>query len=354
MKTASHILRIPSYPPELPHAALLRMASNENCYGPSPHVIEVMREILPQANRYPNENGYALREAIGHKLHVPVSQIILGNGSTEIAELIARTYLQLQDNAVTAEQTFMMYPIAVESTGASCRQIPNKDFGYDLQAILAALDGNTRVVYIANPNNPTGLMIRKPEMDAFLAAVPSNIVVVLDEAYGEYVEDKDYPNGLYYVSEFPNVVVLRTFSKVHSLAGLRIRYGIAGDEIGSDVNRIRAPYNTNVVAQAAALAALEDMDHVQKSKEWNRRERFFLESKLHSLGVRFLPSTANFILLILPDTAAVSRQLAQRGVLVRAMQRFHVPDGLRVTIGTHEENVSFLEALQDVLERVHG
>jgi histidinol-phosphate aminotransferase len=351
MKPASHIFAMPDYLQEVPQASKIWLASNENCYGPSPKVVEVIAGALTQVNRYPNEGGYLLREAIAAKHSVSISQVILGNGSSEVVELIARAFLQPQDNAITSAQTFVMYPHAIRSTGAECRQIPAKDFAYDLDAIAAAIDEHTRVIYVANPNNPTGLMIGKAILDPFVASLSSNIVVVLDEAYFDYVESDDFPQALEYVKSFPNVIVLRTFSKVHSLAGLRIGYGIGSEAVISSLNRVRAPYNVNVLAERAALAALEDEEHVRLSKEGNRHERRFLESSLDRLGVRYLPTTANFFLTILHDPSDVAAQLKQNGIVVRTTGRFNIPEGIRVTIGTHEENIAFIEALEKIVTK---
>jgi histidinol-phosphate aminotransferase len=334
---------------ELGLPTVIKLASNENCLGPSPRAIEAIEQTLPRANRYPDGSGYYLRQALSNKLGVPASRIMLGNGSTDLVEIIARTYLQPGHNSITARQTFLMYRLATLSMNAAAVEVPNRDYAYDPGEMLEAIDKNTKIVFIANPNNPTGMMIPKSEMDRFLAEVPAHVLVVLDEAYFEYIERNDFPNGLDYLSRFPNLIVLRTFSKIYGLAGIRIGYALASDEIIALLNRIRSPFNTSLVAQAAGIAALEDVDHVRRTLEHNRKERSFLEERLAAMRIRVLPSVTNFLLLLIPDAATVYEKLLRSGIITRPMGPFNLPEGLRVTVGRHEENVAFLKALEQSL-----
>ena len=355
---ASHILQIDPYKPGKPEDELARelglsrvfkMASNENCLGPSPLAVEAMKAAVEKTHRYPDGSGYALRQELSRKLKMPFPQIIPGNGSTDLVEIIAHTYLQPGDNCITADQTFVMYRIAAISVNAKCITIPVRNFSYDLDAMLGAINSRTRVIYIANPNNPTGTMIPRREFEAFLREVPPDVLVIHDEAYCEYVERTDYPNGLEYIDKHPNLVVLRTFSKIYGLAGIRIGYGISCEEIILNLNRVRSPFNTSSVAQAAAIAAINDNEHIRRSREHNRTERKFLETELLARNIPYVPSVTNFVLLNVPDCMRIYDALLHHGVIVRPMKSFNNQEGIRVTVGRHEENVAFLAALEKVL-----
>ena len=352
------ISQIEPYKPGKPEEELMRelglhtvikLASNENSLGPSPLAMKAIQEAAQRTNRYPDGSGYYLRQALSKKWNVSPSRIMLGNGSTDLVEIIARTYLQPQLNSITAKQTFLMYRLATLSMNATCIEIANRDYAYDLAGMLEAINGNTRIIFIANPNNPTGMMINKSEMESFLGNLPSRVLVVLDEAYFEYVERDDFPNGLEYLGQYSNLIVLRTFSKVYGLAGIRIGYAIASEDVIAQLNRIRSPFNTSVVAQAAGLAALEDVEHVERSRKANREEKRFLEERLAAMKIRVLPSVSNFLLLLIPNAAVIYERLLGLGIIARHMGSFNLPDGLRVTIGRHEENEAFLQALERVL-----
>lgn len=352
---APHILQIDPYKPGKPEDELARelglsrvfkMASNENCLGPSPMALEAIGKMLSKSHRYPDGSGYAFRRALSEKLNTPFAQIIPGNGSTDLVETIARTYLQPGDNTITADQTFVMYRIATIGADGKCITIPVREFSYDLSGILKAINERTRIIYIANPNNPTGTMIPKREFEAFLREVPPDVLVVHDEAYREYVERDDYPNGLDYLPNYPNLVVLRTFSKIYGLAGIRIGYGVSCEEVILNLNRLRSPFNTSSIAQAAAIAALDDEQHVTRSREHNRIERRFLETELKARNIPYVPSVTNFVLLNVPGCMQIYQAMLQHGVIVRPMKSFNNQEGIRVTIGTHEENVAFLRALE--------
>ena len=354
----SNILKIEPYLPGKPEEELMRelglnhvikMASNENCFGPSPSAMEAMKTAVERVHRYPDGNGYYLRKALSEKLGVAFEHIILGNGSADLIEMIARTYLEPGSNTITADQTFLMYRNATLGMNAECKTITLQDFTFDLKAILKAVDARTRLIYIANPNNPTGTIVKRRVMESFLKQVPSGILVVLDEAYFDYVEDPEYASGLEFLDRYKNLIVLRTFSKIHGLAGIRIGYGIMCDEIIVNLNRIRAPFNTNSVAQAAALAALTDTDHIRLSRETNHLQREWLQDKLGALNVPFVPSVTNFVLLPLRDSERIFKELLIRGIIVRSMRSLSCDDGLRVTIGKPEENQAFLDSLQSIL-----
>jgi histidinol-phosphate aminotransferase len=352
-----NILEIQPYKPGKPEEELMRelnldhvikLASNENCLGPSPLALEAMQQSAIRTNRYPDGNGYYLRKALAEKLKVDFDQIILGNGSTDLVNIIARTYLESGDNTVTLDQTFLMYKIATLTMNANCIQVPLQNYKCNLDEVAKAVDSHTKIIYLANPNNPTGTFVTKQELRNFLQSLPHQVLVVLDEAYFDYVEDPEYPDGILVAREFPNLIVLRTFSKVYGLAGIRMGYGIADPEIIENLNRVRSPFNTNVLAQSAALAALEDHEHVNKSRNTNRDERKFLEAGLSRLGVPFVPSVANFILIPIEHATEIYEALLHDGIIVRPMNSFHLQEGLRVTIGKHDENVAFLFALAKI------
>lgn len=360
LEVASHILQIDPYKPGKPEDELIRelglahvikLASNENCLGPSPLAVEAVKKTADRMHRYPDGSGFSLRDVLSRKIGIPLKRIVLGNGSTDIVETIARTYLQPGDNAITADQTFVMYRIATISVNSECRTIPVRDFSYDLDAILAAIDQRTRIIYIANPNNPTGTMIHRKEFESFLQSVPPDVLIVHDEAYREYVEEEEYPNGVEYLQRYPNIIVLRTFSKIYGLAGIRIGYGVSSEDVILNLNRLRSPFNTSSIAQAAAIAALDDVNHIARSREHNRVERQFLVTELKARGIPCTPSVTNFLLLNVPECMRIYEALLHHGVIVRPMKSFNNQEGIRVTIGKHEENITFLEALDKVCGR---
>lgn len=316
---------------------ILRMDANESCYGPSPRAVRAAADALCGINLYPDDSNPHLRRALTDRFGVPADQIIFGNGSSELIELIARAYLRAGQNSVTADSTFVLFRPATEWTGAQCREIPLRDWKFDLEAIRSAIDENTRIIYIANPNNPTGTHLPPRELEAFLNDVPSHVVTVLDQAYFEFTED---PNDL---PEREGVIVLRTFSKIYGLAGLRIGYGVASKKIIEHLDRVRSQYNINSVAQAAALAALEDPDHIRTVKAKHKQERSFMETELSRIGIPFVPSITNFMLLLVSNPEETCNDLRQYGIRTRL-----VKPGIRVTLGTHNENLQFLEALKSL------
>jgi histidinol-phosphate aminotransferase len=353
--------RIRPYPPgkpieeverELGHTAI-KLASNENPLGPSPQAQEAIRNHLSHIHFYPDGSGFYLRKKLAETHGLPPDQIILGAGSTELIELAAKTFLSgSSDEAITSESAFYMYRLAIEDMGAALIQTPMRDQTFDLAAIAHAITARTKLVYLGNPNNPTGTAFTAEELDRFLAAIPPRVLVVLDEAYFEYVQRPDYSRSLDAVRAGKNLLVLRTFSKVHGLAGIRLGYGMGHQELIECLQRIRSPFNASSLAQVAGMAALDDTEHVAKSVENNRREMKFLTGELTLAGVRYTPSAGNFLLI---DTGRDCEEdfirLLHEGIIVRPMKLYGFPTCLRVTVGRHEENEQFLEALRRVLAR---
>ncbi|MGB8655432.1 MAG: histidinol-phosphate transaminase [Candidatus Acidiferrales bacterium] len=355
---------------------LIQLASNENPLGPSPLAIAAARDALASANRYPDDNSSALRDALAHLHSVPPENILLGNGSTELIDLAARTVLSPGDVAVVSHGTFPLYAIAVRSARAESIEIPSRDFAPDLEALARAVTPSTKLIYLANPNNPTGTIFSAAALARFLDDIPKTILVVLDEAYCDYVARSDYPRSLDLLRGGRNLLVLRTFSKIHGLAGLRIGYGLAPAALVRAMNAIRMIYNTSRVAHAAALAALGDSDHLRRSLETNRAGQHQLCAGLATLGaipfvpdhdtasvsawacagpIRMVPSSANFIFLDFGyDTRPLCADLADRGVQVRPTEWMGYPHGLRVSIGAAADNDAFLGALAAAMAAGHS
>ncbi len=350
--------RIRPYPPgkpieeverELGHTAI-KLASNENPLGPSPKAIEAIRGRVDRIHLYPDGNGYYLRKRLAEIHELDMGQVILGAGSTDLIELVARTFLTAGDEAITSESSFYIYRLAMDEVGAQRVETPLADEGINLTAMARAVTHRTKVIYIGNPNNPTGTLVTAEDIDRFLSAIPPSVLVVLDEAYYEYAQRPGYSHSLDYVREGRNVLVLRTFSKVHGLAGLRIGYGLGHAELIEVLNRVRSPFNASSLAQAAALAALDDREHIARSVESNRREMKFVSQELALLGVRYTPSAANFILMDTGhDCEEDFMRLLHQGVIVRPMKLYGFPTRLRVTIGARPDNERFLEALTKVM-----
>jgi histidinol-phosphate aminotransferase len=326
----------------------IKLASNENPLGPSPLGIEAAKKALAQANRYPDGSGFYLREALSKRHAIPADNIILGGGSTELIDLSARMVLRPGDCGVTSFGSFPLYHIAVRATGARYLEIPMRDFTFDLPAIARELPSETKLIFLANPNNPTGTMFTAADFDAFLARVPEHVLIVLDEAYCDYVGRPDYSRSIEIVRGGRNLIVLRTFSKVYGLAGLRIGYGVGPAGLLNEMNKIRGPFNTSGVAQAAALAALDDVEHVRRSVESNRAGLAQLAAGFQKLGLHFIPSFANFVLVNFGfDADPLAADLLKRGVIVRPMRWMGFPDAIRVSVGTQAENEKLLHALAE-------
>ncbi|MDE0034072.1 MAG: histidinol-phosphate transaminase [Deltaproteobacteria bacterium] len=326
-----------------------KLASNENPLGPSPKAVAALRERLEELHLYPDGGCFHLRQALAAKLRVAPERLVFGNGSNELIELAVRTFLRPGDEALLSEGTFVAYPLSLNAMGAVMRTVPLKDYGYDLAAMAGALTAKTRCVFLANPNNPTGTIYRRPEWEAFLERVGPDVLVVADEAYFEYATDPDYPDSLDDQRDDRAVLTLRTFSKVYGLAGLRVGYGIAHPDIVAMMNQVREPFNVNAAAQWAATAAVHDTEHLRRSVEVNNQGLAFLGERLTALGVQWVPSQANFILVRVGPVAGVFEAMLRRGVIVRPVGP-EFPEHVRVTVGTPDENRRFLDCLERILE----
>lgn len=331
---------------ELGITGSIKLASNENPVGPSPLALEVIKEITKDLNRYPDGSGHYLRSALAERLSVKQENIILGNGSNELLDIAVRTFMRPGDDAVMAHPSFVVYSLAVQSLGAGSIQVPLKDFTHDLDAMTDAVTERTRIVFIANPNNPTGTMNTKEELDRMMERLPEDILVVMDEAYHEYVSDPEYADSMKWFSEGKDILILRTFSKIYGLAGLRIGYGIAKSEIVTEMNKLRPPFNTNSISQAAALKALDDTGHIDNSRRVNEEGKRYLYGELGRLGIRHVPTEANFIYMPVENSMALYEKLLRLGVIVRPIG----PGAIRVTVGLPEENKRFIEAFEAVIK----
>ena len=335
---------------DLDPASIVKLASNENPLGPSPKALEAIRQALPELTRYPDGNGFELKSRLAARCGVQINQVTLGNGSNDILDLVARAYLAPGLNAVFSQYAFAVYPISTQAVGAQGKVVPANDYGHDLDAMLAAIDENTRVVFIANPNNPTGTWFGPDALERFLARVPQSVLVVLDEAYIEFAEGDELPDGLKYLARYDNLLVSRTFSKAYGLAALRVGYALSSAQIADVLNRVRQPFNVNSLALSAACAALDDADYLAQSRQLNDAGMAQLEAGLRELGLSWIPSKGNFIAVDFGrDTAAINQALLRAGVIVRPVAGYGMPNFLRISIGLPAENARFLEALAKVL-----
>ncbi len=332
---------------ELGISGSIKLASNENPLGPSTRAVNAVRKALEGLNRYPDGSGFYLSQALAKQLGVEIDQIILGNGSNELIELAVRTFVQPGDEVVSADPSFVVYKMITQAAGGTNVIVPCKDLRHDLDAMAERITAKTRLVFIANPNNPTGTMNTKTEMDRFMAKVPEAVLVCVDEAYFEYVTRADYPDTLDYLREGKNVLALRTFSKIYGLAGLRVGYGITAPAVAELMNKVRQPFNTNALAQAGALAALSDRKHVEKSVTLNNEGKQLLYKEFDRLGVTYVPTEANFILFETQlDGKDLYTSLLKKGVIIRPMGGRR----LRVTIGLPDENKRFVKELEEALK----
>jgi histidinol-phosphate aminotransferase len=327
----------------------VKLASNENPLGPSPLAVEAVKRALAESNRYPEGGSKRLREALAGRHSVTPEQIFIGLGSSEVIDLASRALLRPGLEGITSQGTFALFPIAIRASGARLTLVPLRNFTFDLSAMAGAITAETRIIYLANPNNPTGTAFGAGELDAFLARVPEEVLVVLDEAYCEYVERADYPKSIELFRRHDNLLILRTFSKVYGLAGLRIGYGIGRSGLVTELNKLRTPFNVSNLAQAAALAALDDAEHVRRSVESNRAGRKQLAEGFARLGLTPAPSDTNFVFLELgPETSPICEELLRRGVIVRPLGWMGLPEAVRITVGRPEENEKCLAAMGDV------
>ena len=329
----------------------IKLASNENPLGPSPRAVEALRGALADIHRYPDGGGFYLKQRLAAKLGVSADQIALGNGSNEILEFVARTFLRPGEDAVMSEQAFVVYASVVQAAAGIPRAVPLREFTHDLDAIADAVRKSTRLVFLGNPNNPTGTIYPRGAFERLLERLPKDVVVVADDAYAEYVTDPEYPRTLDYLRPDRLLITLRTFSKIYGLAGLRLGYGIGPAELVAALERVRQPFNVNVLAQVAALAALDDEEHVERSRRANREGMLFLEREFTRLGLDYVPSQANFVLVRVGDGSEVYERLLRRAVIVRPMGGYEFPEHVRVTVGTAEENRRFVEALEGALSQ---
>jgi histidinol-phosphate aminotransferase len=327
---------------------IVKLASNENPLGPSPRAKAAMTEALDHAHIYPDGGGYRLRAALAEKFHFSLENIILGNGSNEIIEFIGHAFLKPGDEVITAQHAFVVYRLMATLFGATTVEVPDPGFAHDLDAMAAAITPRTREVFIANPNNPTGTLVGQKALDRFMEKVPPHVIVVFDEAYYEFL--KTPPDTLKYVREGrPNVIVLRTFSKIQGLAGLRIGYGFGSNEIIAILQKTRQPFNVNAVAQAGALAGLLDDDHQQKTRQVTWEGREFLERQFRQLGLEYVPSEANFILVKVGSGSEFFKQMLARGVIIRDMTSYNLPEWVRISVGTMPENEKCIRVMREGL-----
>lgn len=360
-----YIAALVPYPPGKPLDELereygisnsIKLASNENPLGPSPMAICALRDALGGLHRYPDGSGYYLRKRLSDRFGLPFEGIVLGNGSNEIIELLIGTFLLPGDEAILPAPSFLVYKLAVQARGGKSTVIPLKDFSLDLDAMSAAITPRTKLIFVNNPNNPTGIAITRKSFESFLEAVPPGVIIVLDEAYREFVRNNDTPNGFDYVGKSSKpVVVLRTFSKLYGLAGLRIGYGAMDPEVADYLNRVRQPFNTGTLSQIAALAALDDEDFVRKTLEtvWSGLD--YLYGAVERLGLRYMPTETNFFLIEVPaDAKDVFEAMLRKGVIIRSMSSYGLNRHIRINVGTPQENERFIRALGETLSELKG
>jgi histidinol-phosphate aminotransferase len=333
----------------LKEEGIVKLASNENPLGASPKALAAMRAALGEVARYPDGNGFELRMALAKMYGVAAERIVLGNGSNDVLEMAAHAFLAPGASAVYSQHAFAVYPLATQATGAAGIEVHARDFGHDLDAMARAVRGDTRVVFVANPNNPTGTWLAPDALHAFLRKVPADVLLVLDEAYYEYLDPGLRGDSLKWLEQFPNLVVSRTFSKAYGLAGLRIGFAFAHPQVAELMNRVRQPFNVSSIAQAAAVAALADQDFVHASRALNAQGMQALTTGFKRLGLSWIPSYANFVSFKVPRAAEVFQHLLRQGVIVRPIAGYGMPEYLRVTVGTEAENARFLAALEAVL-----
>ena len=359
--TPSHIRAIFPYAPGKPISELerelgirdiVKLASNENPLGTSPKALEAAKQALLDAARYPDGNGFELKAAISDRYGIPAESIVLGNGSNDLLELSARAFLEPGRSAVFSQHAFAVYSLAVQAVGARGIEVQAKNWGHDLDAMFSKLEDDTRIVFIANPNNPTGTLLEKEELASFLKLLPSSVLVVLDEAYDEYLPPGYASNSMEWLSDFPNLIVTRTFSKAYGLAGLRVGFAAAHPNLADMMNRVRQPFNVNSIAQAAAIAALSDTAFLEKSRAVNLSGMAQIREGFEKLGLEYIPSFGNFLSFRVGHAQGIFQRLLKLGVIVRPIAGYAMPEHLRVSIGLEHENEKFLSALQQAIEEV--
>lgn len=334
---------------ELGITDVVKLASNENPRGPGPLVRERLATAAESLSRYPDGGGYLLKQALSGALNVAPERITLGNGSNDVLDLAGRISLTSGAQVMVTEHAFVVYRLVAACCGASLVEVPAKNYGADLDAMKAAITDETALIFLANPNNPTGTWVTETALVDFLDSIPQRVWVVLDEAYFEYVEVADYPNGLKLVDRYPNLILTRTFSKIHALAALRIGYAVSSEGVADLMNRARQPFNVNALAMAAAEAALADQAFVTTSRQMNRDGKAVLVAGFERLGLDFIPSAGNFVAVAVPDAAGMYQSLLHEGVIVRPIAEYGLPDHLRISVGLPEENERLLSTLERLL-----
>lgn len=331
---------------------IIKLASNENPLGPSPLAVDALGGVLRDLHLYPDANCYYLKSKISSLTDIDSSGVLIGNGSDELLKLMAETFISKGDQVILGSPSFSEYEFAAKIMGAECIKVPLKDFKHDLDAMLSAISDRTRMVFICNPNNPSGTIVDADEIDRFMSAVPEHVLVVFDEAYIEYVESDNFVSGLRYVKEGKNAIVFRTFSKIYGLAALRIGYGLTTPAIAAAIEKVTEPFNVNMLAQVAALAALDDNEHVHKSQDTNSKGKKYLYKELEQMGLSYVATEANFIFLDTgTDCQKVFKELMAMGVIIRTGDIFGYPSYIRVTVGSPDENERFILSLKKVLAK---
>jgi histidinol-phosphate aminotransferase len=329
---------------------VIKLASNENPLGPSPRAVTAMRLALKGMQLYPDDSCFYLKQRLARKFGCSGDQIIMGNGSVEVILFAAMAYLSPAESAVMSDGAFCMYRIATQVVGGQVISVPMKNYTHDLEAMAAAITPSTRLVFIANPNNPTGTVLRKPEFDRFMSRVPDTALVIVDEAYREYISDPDYPDSFEYLRQGRNIMILRTFSKIFGLAGLRIGYGFSRPELLAEIAKMRLPFNVSRIGQIGALAALDDDAHIRRSKRVNDEGKALLYDEFRKLGLNYIPSSANFVMVDFGrDAQSVFESLQRKGVIARPIREYGFPNALRISIGTEPQNRKFVRALKAIL-----
>jgi histidinol-phosphate aminotransferase len=357
--TPDYIEQLPLYPPGKPVDEvkrefridkIVKLASNENALGPSPKAVQALQAALAGIHRYPDNGCYYLREKLAAKYGLDRSRLLFGHGSNEIIQLIVLAFLTPDEEVITAGQTFILYPIMSNARGARVIEVPLKDFTYDLEAMAGRITDKTKIIFISNPNNPTGTIADADSFRKFMRQVPADVLIVLDEAYGEYVVSPAYPDSLEYLRQGRNIIILRTFSKAYGLAGLRVGYALCPEQLAGYMERVRVPFNVNSLAQEAALAALDDSEHLSRSRDNNQAGLAYIYAELKGMGLAYIPTHANFLLVNLGTKAEdVYQKLLREGVIIRSMASYRLDNYVRLTIGLPEENERFISSLRKIL-----
>jgi histidinol-phosphate aminotransferase len=327
--------------------AIIKLASNENPLGPSPKAMEAMRDALEKGHLYPDGGGFCLCNAVATKLGLGPENVILGNGSNEVLEFLGHAFLNPGDDVVTSQYAFVVYKLIATSFGANTIEVPSPDYQQDLNGMLAAITPKTRLIFVPNPNNPTGTLLSQRAIDDFIARIAENVIVVFDEAYFEFLDRP--PDTLHFVREGRNIVVLRTFSKIHGLAGLRIGYAVGPADLIEVLHKTRQPFNVNSIAQVGALAALEDDEHLRETKRAIDEGRAYLHKQFSKMKIPFVPGSANFVMVNVGDGHAIFEKLLRQGIIVRPLKGYNLPEWVRISVGTMEENKKLAEALKEVM-----